>query len=120
MTPNERREELLQGFDPVCNTIINYLFSQGWAGDRILRNIATKTYLPHSATIRVVDDREYPQYWVTCEYTSMGQNVASGCILVIQADESQADIEAKMARFVEDAEKCINNSFAVQFIGAGS
>jgi hypothetical protein len=120
MTPKEHREHLLQGRDKVCNAIIECLLARGWQGDAILKNIVSKRYEPHSATIRVVDDLEYPQYWVKGEYTSVGHNVLSTCYAIIGAEDSLEEIRYKLTRFIEEAEHHIYNSFAVRFIGDGS
>lgn len=120
MSKKEALERVLQGQDPFAKAIIDHLLAQGWNGDRILKNIALKVYSPHEAVIRVTPDPEYPQYWVKGEYHSKGENVLSTCYACIQAAASPAEVTAAMDRFLEEAEREINQSFAVRFLGKGN
>lgn len=117
MTTKAEREELLQGNDLISTFIIGYLLANDWVRDDILKNVATKTYLPHRAVVRVELDSEYGQYWVTGEYTSQGENVISGCIACIKINSPLVDATTRMAKFLTDVESEINQSFAVRFIG---
>lgn len=118
MTTKQERERLLQGQDAMANAIIARLEHHGWKADRILRNAASKTYLPHTAVVRVELDSEFQQYWVRGEYTSVGQNVLSTCYACVQASSTPAEVIVAMDQFLEEAESRINQSFAVRFIGA--
>ncbi len=120
MTTRAQRECVLQGQDTVVNTIIGHLLAQGWSGDRILKNVANKLYSPNRALVRVEFDSEGQQYWVNGEYTSMGENVLSGCFICIKETSLRADITAAMDRFLMEAESKISQSFAVRFIGNGT
>jgi len=46
MTTRQELENLLQGRDAVANAVIDHLLANGWEGDRILKNLATKTIPP--------------------------------------------------------------------------
>lgn len=118
MTTKQERERLLQGQDALASAIIARLEHHGWKTDRILRNAASKTYLPHTAVVRVELDSEYHQYWVRGEYTSVGQNVLSTCFACIKDSSTPTEIAAAVDKFLVEAEICINQSFAVRFIGA--
>lgn len=118
MTTKQERERLLQGQDALASAIIARLEHHGWKTDRILRNAASKTYLPHTAVVRVELDSEFQQYWVRGEYTSVGQNVLSTCYACIKASSTPDEIVVAMDQFLEEAENRINQSFAVRFIGA--
>lgn len=117
MTTRAEREPLLQGQDLIANAVIGYLLARGWSGDRILKNVAQKVYLPNCAQVRVELDSENQQYWVTGEYVSMGENVLSGCFACIKATTSLDEIGAGMDRFIQEAEIRIGRSFAVRFLG---
>ena len=117
MTTRAEREPLLQGQDLIANAVIGYLLARGWSGDRILKNVAQKVYLPNRALVRVELDSENQQYWVTGEYVSMGENVLSGCFACIKATTSLDEIGAGMDRFIQEAEIRIGRSFAVRFLG---
>lgn len=118
MTTKPERELVLQGQDPIANTIIEYLLAKEWSGDRILKNIAEKVYSPNRAVVRVEYDSDNQQYWVTGEYTSKGENVVSGCFACIKARFSPAEIAVAMDCFLNEAETRINQSFAVRFLGS--
>jgi len=118
MTTKQERELLLQGQDAIANAIIGRFQEKGWRTDYILRNVASKTYLPHTAVVRVEVDTEYQQYWVKGEYTSVGQNVLSTCYACISASATPAELVAAVDRFLVEAEQRINQSFAVRFIGS--
>lgn len=120
MTTKAEREVLLQGQDPMVNAIINFLVERGWSNDYILRNVASKEYLPHRAVVRVELDSENNMYYVGGEYTSQGENVLAICMAYIKAEFTPEQVAAAMEKFVQDAEKYINNSFAVRFLGPKS
>lgn len=117
MTTRAERECVLQGKDPVVNTVIAHLSVKGWSGDRILKNVAGKVYSPNRALVRVEYDSENQQYWVTGEYISQGENVLSGCFACIKAAFSPAEIAVAMDCFLNDAETRISQSFAVRYLG---
>lgn len=117
MTWKEERERLLQGLDPKANAVMAHLAAQGWAVDRILKNVAQKEYLPHRATVRVEFDREYQHYWVNGEYVSEGNNVLAGCFAFIKESFSPEQTKEALDAFLADAERSINQSFAVRFLG---
>jgi hypothetical protein len=117
MTTKAQREVLLQGKDPVANAIIAHLVAQGWSNDYILKNVASKKYLPHTAVVRVELDSENEMYYVHGEYTSCGQNVLSIYTAYIKAACTPEQRKAAMEKFLLDVEKAINNSFAVRHLG---
>jgi len=120
MTTKAESEQLTQGNHPIANAIIGYLLARGWSGDSFLKNVTEKVYSPNRALVRVEFDSEGQQYWVNCEYTSMGENVLSGCFICIKETSLRADITAAMDRFLMEAESKISQSFAVRFIGNGT
>lgn len=120
MTTRQELENLLQGRDAIANAVIDHLLANGWESDRILKNLATKRYPPHSAAIRVTFDSEYRQYWVKGEYVSKGENVLGTCFACIEATSSKDEIASAVDAFLRAAEACIKQSFAVRFLGYGA
>lgn len=114
MTASAKLERVLQGQDPVANSLIGYLLAKGWSGDRIVKNVAMKMYSPNRATVRVTPDLDNQQYWVKSEYHSAGENVLSSCFACIKATASPAEMNAAMSRLLQDAESRISQSFAVR------
>lgn len=117
MSTRAERERVLQGQDPIVNTIVGHLTMKGWSGDRILKNVAGKVYSPNRALVRVEYDSVNLHYWVAGEYTSQGENVLSGCFACIKAAASPQEIAVAMDAFLIDAETRISRSFAVHFLG---
>lgn len=117
MTTKAQREVLLQGQDPVANAIIAHLVARGWANESILRNVASKEYLPNTAVVRVELDSENEMYYVLGDYTSCGHNVLAIYTGYIKASSTPEQLTAAMDKFLVDAEKAINESFAVRHLG---
>lgn len=117
MTTKAELEVLLQGKDEMTNQIIEFFISRGWAGDRIIKNIATKTYHPNSAVVRVMLDSVNGLYTVSPEYVSCGVNVLQFLSLYIRASTDSAQLKSMLEKQFERIEKEINGSFAVRFLG---
>lgn len=117
MTTRQEREVVLQGKNAMAESVMAHLAAHGWTRERILRNVAHKTYLPHAATVRVELDSENQQYWVKGEYVSKGDNVLATCFACIPSTAAQADVFDAMDAFIQEAEQQINQSFAVRFLG---
>lgn len=118
MTTRAQLEPLLQGTDPLCSAIIAWLLARGWKDDRIIKNVATKTYAPNQASLRVLLDADNDRYYVTGEYTSAGENVLATCYAYIDATAVAAQCDNILTRFMENVERQIAGSFAVRFLGA--
>jgi hypothetical protein len=119
MTTKAELEVLLQGKDEMNNQIIEFFISRGWAGDRIIKNIATKTYHPNSAVVRVMLDSVNGLYRVSPEYVSCGENVLRFLDVYIRSSTDCTQLQSILEKQYERIEKEINCSFAVRFLGNG-
>jgi len=117
MTTRAEYKPLLNGEDVISSSIIAFFKEHGWEGDYIIKNIAAKQYDPHKATVRVHLDSDNNQYFVKGEYYSKGENVLSLCTAYIKGNHSSEEITAALRDFLKEVEKCINESFAVRFLG---
>ena len=118
MTTLAEYEPILSGSDPVSSGIIAFFTDRGWRGDYILKNIATKHYPPHHATVRVHLDADNRQYYLKGEYFSQGVNVLALCSAFIKESSTADEVSAILCDFLADAEQYINTSFAVRFLGS--
>lgn len=118
MTTKAELEVLLQGKDEMTNQIIGFFISRGWAGDKIIKNIATKTYHPNSATVRVMLDSVNGIYTVAPTYVSCGENVLRFLVLYVRASTTDSSqLRSMLEKQYEKIEREINGSFAVRFLG---
>lgn len=117
LTKSEQLERVLRGSDFVARDVLRSLRERGWAGDRNMKNVATKMYSTNRATIRVLPDWENRQYLVTGEYYSGGQNILATCSACIKTPTSWDKVDAAMDKFLEEAEASIKQSFPARSIG---
>lgn len=115
MTTKAEREILLQGKDEVANLAMATLAERGWAIERRLKNVATRTYGPNGASIRIELDSEFQRYWLHANYWTEGSNILEATIDFFPAGMS-ADYQAsKVIDYLAQVEKKINGSFAMRF-----
>ena len=103
MTTKAEREILLQGKDEVANLAMATLAERGWAIDCRLKNVATRTYGPNGASIRIELDSEFERYWLHAHYWTEGSNILeaiTGSLLSLQT--SFDDIAAPPVRKRDD------------------
>ena len=105
----------------IATAIVDRLVAlHGWYTDRILKNWVAKEYDsavgPKRASLRVTFDAENNQFFLNCEFTSAGEDVLAGCLAVIPATATAAEVEAAVDAHIARAEKAIAGSYAVRLL----